>query len=88
MSIQTNRSLLLTRDIQHCLAPCSECTGVYVDSVTESRLKLVCKHSCHTITKNVGREDESQPTSRTRSTNAVALNKSTGEDSLNDYEYR
>lgn len=41
----------LIREIEVCLAPCSECTGVYIDVITGNRLRLICRHSCHTITK-------------------------------------
>ena len=34
-------------EIFFCLVPCSECTGVYVDSITGTLLRILCRHKCH-----------------------------------------
>jgi len=42
---------IITRDINYCLAPCDQCTGLYVDSVRGDILRIICHHQCHFDTK-------------------------------------
>jgi hypothetical protein len=41
----------ITRDINNCLAPCDECTGLYIDSIRGDILRIICHHQCHFDTK-------------------------------------
>jgi hypothetical protein len=37
----------ITRDINYCLAPCDQCTGLYIDSIKGDILRIICHHPCH-----------------------------------------
>jgi hypothetical protein len=41
----------IIRDINYCLAPCDQCTGLYIDSIRGDILRIVCHHKCHFDTK-------------------------------------
>ena len=41
----------IIRDINYCLAPCNQCTGLYIDSIRGDILRIVCHHKCHFDTK-------------------------------------
>jgi len=38
---------IITREIEFCLVPCPNCTGIYIDSISGNRLRILCHHSCH-----------------------------------------
>ena len=38
---------VITREIDRCLAPCGQCTGVYVDNISGDILRIICRHQCH-----------------------------------------
>jgi hypothetical protein len=40
----------ITREIEHCLSECKDCTGHYVDSIQGNRIRIICRHSCHNDT--------------------------------------
>lgn len=39
------------REISSCLVPCSECTGVYIDAISGTKLRIICRHQCHSADK-------------------------------------
>jgi hypothetical protein len=34
-------------EINSCLVPCEQCTGIYVDSISGTLLRIICPCSCH-----------------------------------------
>jgi hypothetical protein len=38
---------IITREINYCLAPCDQCTGLYIDSIRGDILQIICHHQCH-----------------------------------------
>ena len=43
----TNKENTKTRQINICLVPCEQCTGIYVDSINGTLLRIICSCSCH-----------------------------------------
>jgi hypothetical protein len=59
--IKNKSENIIIREIEVCLAPCNQCTGNYSDVITGNKLRLICRHSCHTITKKVEEDKVYQP---------------------------
>jgi cytidine deaminase len=55
----SSQDTVITREIDRCLAPCTQCTGVYVDNIRGDILRIVCRHQCHfnKPTVNLTQED-------------------------------
>jgi hypothetical protein len=43
----TNKENTQIREINFCLVPCEQCTGIYVDSINGTLLRIICSCPCH-----------------------------------------
>jgi hypothetical protein len=35
------------REINQCLMPCDQCTGIYIDNIGGNIVRIICHHYCH-----------------------------------------
>jgi hypothetical protein len=35
------------REINQCLMPCDQCTGIYIDDIGGNIVRIICHHYCH-----------------------------------------
>ena len=54
----THNATTVIREVYSCLVPCSQCTGVYTDSISGTMIRIICKHECH---KYVASKSSKQP---------------------------
>jgi hypothetical protein len=41
------RENIQIREVYSCLTSCSQCSGVYIDSISGTMLRIICSCSCH-----------------------------------------
>jgi hypothetical protein len=56
-----NRENTQIREVYSCLTSCSQCSGVYVDSIGGTILRIVCRHECHSTHHFSNTEKNTQP---------------------------
>jgi hypothetical protein len=44
------------REIDSCLTSCSKCTGIYTDSIDGTRIRIICRHECHSLSRRLNTE--------------------------------
>ena len=44
------------REIDSCLTSCSRCTGIYTDSIDGTRIRIICRHECHSLSRRLNTE--------------------------------